>query len=416
MVRLAVDLYGTRIGWLSGDSWRTADFEADDSGINQFGFGSAIMSFSIPLLPSYPPKRASSRRAFFVELLPEGSNLEWLLRGTGIAESDPLAILSRFGRDVAGAVEIWNPTDPGEPRIPSYEPISDAAIAEMLANPPAARLGNDVLRGATSLAGVQSKIVLAHTSDGWAQAIDGYPTTHILKPRSTDDRFRHVIDAEAYGCKLAHHIGLIDYHTSIERFGDFDALVIERFDRDRSVIGGRIHQEDFNQVLGLTGNQKYQTYPGGATLKQVAKALDENGMKSSLTQLARQLTFAAALGVLDMHAKNLGILHLPDGSARLAPAYDLLPDFWLPGNDQLFAMKIDGAEHVAEITRANLENEVRSWRDPAAVHVVSETLDQLREAVAVVEPPAALPFDIAPVVQSRVNRLIDGNSAGRADR
>ena len=47
-MRLAVDLYGTRVGALEGDA-RTFDFTPSEEGIDRFGMNSRVLSVSIPL-------------------------------------------------------------------------------------------------------------------------------------------------------------------------------------------------------------------------------------------------------------------------------------------------------------------------------------------------------------------------------
>ena len=85
--------------------------------------------------------------------------------------------------DVAGALQIWDPQVPGEPRAPRYEPVGQGDVARMLTAVSEEPLGNKPIGGKTSLAGVQDKIVLARTSDdGWSRVVDGAPSTHVLKP------------------------------------------------------------------------------------------------------------------------------------------------------------------------------------------------------------------------------------------
>ncbi|HMS36127.1 MAG TPA: HipA domain-containing protein [Arachnia sp.] len=75
-------------------------------------------------------------------------------------------------------------------------------------------------------------------------------------------------------------------------FDDVPALVVERF--DRTANGSRVHVEDFAQVLGVTGNQKYQRYGGRVTLARVAEVLRQND-PSSLAALARMVVAAVAI-------------------------------------------------------------------------------------------------------------------------
>ena len=76
-------------------------------------------------------------------------------------------------------------------------------------------------------------------------------------------------------------------------------------------------------------------------------------------------TLAVAVGNLDMHAKNISLLHRPDGSMTLAPAYDTVPQVHQP-NDGELALAVDHVYRHRAITRANLIAEGHSWGLDAA--------------------------------------------------
>ena len=63
--------------------------------------------------------RAARRRNFFAELLPEGTALDNLAAEIRVSTDDTIALLARFGHDVAGAIQIYDPEGPGEPRTPA---------------------------------------------------------------------------------------------------------------------------------------------------------------------------------------------------------------------------------------------------------------------------------------------------------
>src|SRR5579859_3650687 len=245
MADLVVELYGTRVGALTG-TWRTFDFLPDPAAVTRFGIDSPILSVAIPLTAVPTRARKERRRNFFQELLPEGRMLTRLAQQARLAENDVIGLLRAYGRDVAGALQIWDPEVPGEPKQPAVEPLSGAGVAAMLEHVQDNPLGNKPTGGKTSLAGVQDKIVLARTQSGWNRAIDGWPSTHILKPESRD--YPTSIYDEEFGARVARATGLTSFATWIEEFEGVPAVVIERYDRSPEAPEGRIHQEDFNQV------------------------------------------------------------------------------------------------------------------------------------------------------------------------
>lgn len=68
--------------------------------------------------------------------------------------------------------------------------------------------------------------MLARTTDGWNGVVDGYPSTHILKPESRD--YPTAIYDEEYGARFARATGLSAFPTWIEDFDSAPAVVIER--------------------------------------------------------------------------------------------------------------------------------------------------------------------------------------------
>jgi serine/threonine-protein kinase HipA len=131
MPELFVDIYGTQVGCLSG-SWRAFDINIDPAAVIKFGLDRAILSVAIPLTAVTVAARKERRQNFFRELLPEGRMLSRLAQESGLEEYDVIGLLRNFGRDLAGALQIWDPDATGEPRQPALEPLSITGVARML--------------------------------------------------------------------------------------------------------------------------------------------------------------------------------------------------------------------------------------------------------------------------------------------
>jgi serine/threonine-protein kinase HipA len=371
MADLVVELYGTPAGVLTG-TWRTFDFLPDAAVVTRFGIDSPILSVAIPLTVVAVRSRKDRRQNFFRELLPEGRMLTRLAQQAGLAEQDVIGLLRAYGRDVAGALQIWDPAVPGEPKQPALEPLSSTEVARMLEHVQDNPLGNKPSGGKTSLAGVQDKIVLARTGGGWNRVIDGWPSSHILKPESRD--YPTSIYDEEFGARFARAAGLTSFPTWIEEFAGVAAVVIERYDRSPAAPQGRIHQEDFNQVLGAAGNQKYQKYGGKVSLERIARVFSAVGDRDSLERLFKLVVVSVSVGNLDMHAKNLSLLHLPDGAMVLSPAYDIVPQAHQPSDGEV-ALAVGGEYRHAAITMNHLVAEGRVWglAEPADLAVETVT-------------------------------------------
>ena len=403
MSELRVEMHGELIGRLvgSGDSF---DFVASRDAIRAHGLGSVVLSVAVPLLPRASPRSKELRKNFFSELLPEGAARTRLADEARVPNGDTCGMLRAYGRDVAGALQIWDPADPVEPLQPGIEMLDERGVERMLREVAISPLGNKPRRGKTSLNGVQSKIVLVKTPDGWARALDGYPSTHIVKPIVA--QHPTMIFDEEYGSRFARGLGLAVFDTHLSRFNDTFALVVTRYDRDDTATDGRIHQEDFNQVLGLSGDQKYETY-GGRGLRDIAKQLSDNDRQS----LLRMTTLSVALGNLDMHAKNVSLLHRMDGSTCLAPMYDVVPQAH-QDNDGELAFRVDGEFAHRLVTRHHLIIEGASWGLRYASILVDSALADIRRIAAQERPDAGA----HPNLQYDVLGFTDNLLAGRATR
>jgi serine/threonine-protein kinase HipA len=408
MADLVVELYGTRAGVLRG-TWRTFDFVPDLAAVVKFGIDSPILSAAIPLAVVPVRSRKGRRQSFFRELLPEGRMLTRLAQQSGVAEQDVVGLLRAYGRDVAGALQIWDPDVPGEPKQPALEPLSSAGVAGMLEHVQDNPLGNRPVGGKTSLAGVQDKIVLARVGSGWNRVIDGWPSTHILKPESRD--YPTSIYDEEFGARFARAAGLTFFPTWIEEFEGVPALVIERYDRSPDAPQGRIHQEDFNQVLGATGNQKYQKYGGKVSLERVARVFSALGDSDSLDRLFKLVVVSVAVGNLDMHAKNISLLHLPDGSMTLSPAYDVVPQAHQP-NDGEVALAVGGEYRHAAITIGHLVAEGRAWGLATAADLAEEALAVVLRLASMETPHNRAYSGLTGDIAGFASNLLAGRAAG----
>ncbi|MGO1256986.1 type II toxin-antitoxin system HipA family toxin, partial [Microbacterium gubbeenense] len=404
-MRLQVELYGTPVGELEGEP-RTFDFTPSTEAIEKFGDNSSVLSVAVPLTRRQRRDRAPRRRIWFEELLPEGDQYDHMLARAGLRRGDTLRFLARYGRDVAGALQVWDLDDPSEPRVPSAQPVSDTEIRQLLDDPIGAPLGNAPSTGRTSLGGVQPKIVLARTSEGWSQALGGFPSTHILKPQ-LDGGLASVIYDEEYGARVARRLGVMTYSTLIEDFDGLPTLVIERYDRHD---GARIHQEDFNQALGASGIEKYQEYGGAVTLGRIAATLDAYAARPDVRLFARSLILAVAIGNLDMHAKNVSLLHPADGSTHLAPAYDIVPQ--AHRSDGRLALAIAKEYRHSAITRTHLVDEIASWGVRDATAYVTQALEEIDDIVTTEDPLDGAHADLHRDIRRFTRNLLESREVG----
>lgn len=409
MADLRVELYGRLVGHLVGTSSRTFDFRTDRSVLEHWAPGSTVLSESVPLSLVENRARAARRRNYFAELLPEGRVLSDLAARARLGETDVVGLLARYGRDVAGAVELYDLDAPGEPRTPRATPLPDEQVGALLRDTLGMPLGNSPYSGKSSLAGVQDKIVLALVDDVWHQVHDGYPSTHILKPHSTANPT--IIYDEEYATRIAARLGLTHGTPRLHEFDGRTALVIERFDRSPDAPRGRLHQEDMNQALGARGDEKYQEIGGKVSLVRIAQVLRRAAGPTAVDQLLRYVTLTVAVGNLDMHAKNVSMLHLPDGSARVAPMYDVVPLRHQPTDGRL-ALAVNGVYVHSAVTARDLVTEGEAWGSRAASDVVRSTLDAVASVVASEAPDSRAQPGLRDEILGFTRNLLAGRPTG----
>ena len=417
MSSLNVELYGALLGSLiqKGHDLR---FKVSPSAIDRYSVASTIMSLAVPLNLEYTAKQKKRNANFFSELLPEGRNLRWLLLSLPLEEQNTFGLLRKYGRDSAGALMLYDPNDPVSARKPKAEKVNAQQIRYLLEHMPEEPLANSPVSGKTSLGGVQGKILLAKKNQDWCRVHYGYPSTHILKPKVPE--YPTMIYDEAFCMMLAQKIGLTPHPVWIENFDGADALVIERYDRDKTMTGGRIHQEDFNQALGARGNQKYQEVGGKVSAKRIAEVLTRFGSEEDVQAFAFQLVFAVAIGNLDLHAKNVSVFHFPDATIKLAPTYDQVP-LRHQNTDGKLALALDGEYVHANISLKHIVTELLSWKcarfssEQSARAFIESCLESCRctlEELALVD--GAHP-SLKEMIETFIMNLLSGKPAGKLD-
>lgn len=254
---------------------------------------------------------------------------------------------------------------------------------------------------------MQEKLLLARGAKGWALPRDGVPSTHIVKPRHR--LLGGTIANEAICMRVARHLGIPVATIEITSFDGVEALVIERFDRRRDGDRvERVHQEDLCQAHGLEPERKYEA-AGGPSLRRCARTIsDWSPTRRSIEQLRDLTTLNVLLGNADAHAKNVGLLHGPEGSIALAPAYDLMSTTFYPAVSTRAAMHVNGTADIDQIAVADLIAEAASWGLPRAHTPPSGSMNSSRPHPAAVTAAAdeiAAPDGLIEHLMARARRL-----------
>jgi len=136
---------------------------------------------------------------------------------------------------------------------------------------------------------------------------------------------------------------------------------------------------------------------------------------NSLERLFKLMVLSAAAGNLDMHAKNLSLLHPTDGSMTLSPAYDVVPQAHLP-NDGEVGLAIGGEYRHAAITMAHLMAEGHAWGLSGAADLAEETLVLVRQLAGTETPHPRAYARLAKEITGFADNLLAGRAIGAGGR
>lgn len=340
--RAIVLLHETEVGILerSGESSR---FEPSEKWAEQPAGTRPVLGQQFEEDPFAAHGNRYGAPGWFEHLLPEvGGPLRGAIASSlELAPGRSFALLLALGEDLPGAVRVRAVQDGLLPTVARRE----RAEAEPTTSE------NLPLR--ISLAGLQFKISARLGQRGIALPAQGEEGDWILK--FADQRFATLPRNEFLTMFWAAKAGLdvpdirlvaTDSVPGLEAIGPAvgdEAFAIRRYDRSGT---GRIHQEDFAQVLGIApGDSKYTATNADTILKVVSTIAPADA-----NELIRRLVFSVMCGNDDGHAKNWSLCYPDRVHPRLSPAYDLVSTVeYFPNNTM--SLKLAGARRFDQVDR-----------------------------------------------------------------
>lgn len=384
---LDVWLYGTHLATVSERREGRLELTWTGAATDRWGVGAGVLSAMLRIGTDPPPPLVT---AYLDGLLPEGNARVNAAFGAGVAPDDTYALVRAYGRDTPGAAIFVPSGSPDPSREGRLLPLAPADVAHRVRladvrHPAAPGRGTD----SSTLPGMVPKITLHRDGRQWFACVDGAASTWILKRGdSPGSPLADVIDTEVACLDLARTIGLTSIEAEIVDFGDVRAIAVSRYDRDASVPGHRIHQEDLAQALGLNTQDPNRKFQWGSSIPSLGRAADvlllDGGDPDDLLRL---VTFSFLVGNTDLHAKNISFLRHPDGRVELSPAYDIAMHLHHPRSTRRFALDLAGRHLMDELTVRDVIAEGRRWRlsEARATRVVGATVEAVQEALARVD-------------------------------
>jgi serine/threonine-protein kinase HipA len=214
----------------------------------------------------------------------------------------------------APAPSWWCPPVTEPPAVVAEaEPIDDDALATLLRALPDRPLGDDD-EVRVSLAGQQSKLLLARRADGrWLRPLAGTPSTHILKP--ADQRYPDAAANEVLCLRLARGLGLTRSTPNCwtwtgSRWSSSPATTGVSETAGRAAPpGGRLPGAGRRRRPSRCG--KYQGARRPRLRRGRAPARRPQRRPGPDGRLLEVATFTVAIGNADAHGKNLSLLLPP---------------------------------------------------------------------------------------------------------
>lgn len=307
---------------------------------------------------------------FFDNLVSEGWLEQAQSRLLGRREVTRFELLLAFGFDCAGAVSIVDPepSDLSETMLDLDDPKEMA-----------------VLTSRASLSGVQPKLAVVAEGGIYRPARINELSTHIAKfPSSNhpDLTLNEYLTTLAFKALLPDD-EIVDLGIEeVKGLGE-PALLIKRFDRAPE---GRLHFEEFNQLLGRSSRTKYD----GAHKDMADFILGTDGcLPTQAYLLYRRILAGLLLGNTDMHLKNFAMFHTSAG-LRLTPSYDQVAASLY--NYKTLALKIAGSKDhpIGDLKGRHLTLLGEEFGlSPAAINMAAQGLEKHIEAAkdAIQEAP-----------------------------
>jgi serine/threonine-protein kinase HipA len=264
---------------------------------------------------------------FFAGLLPEGRRLSALINKIKTSQDDLFSLFAAVGTDCIGDIYVDDPLRSVFRAPPKLSAVNFYSYFEELIDPGSAMLDTQ------SLAGVQEKISASMIS--FPLNIAKKNEAYILKLNPADKN--NLIQNELHCLELAKKCGFTVAKAKLVLDKDKNSgLLIERFDRTSHK---KLHQEDACQFLNRYPADKYRI-----SINQIADALMQitNAPQLEILHLLRQYAFSYLICNGDLHAKNISLQTLEDGTITLTPLYDLICTAIY--GDFRMALKMDGRD------------------------------------------------------------------------
>lgn len=287
------------------------------------------------------------------------------------ADIQELEYLLNGPDDGAGNLSFGRTVTPPAPRRPFNRTHQLGALVEAAEKlEQDGRLPHEVLEAlepGTSMGGARPKVTVADAGKLWLAKL----------PEKAD---RHNMQRIEYATlELARAAGLRVCGTRLERVGERDALMLERFDREWNPDANAYWR--YGLVSGLTVIDAEDGYLGRDrwSYPLLADELRRWSAKSNddRRELFLRMVFNAMLTNNDDHPRNHALLHTK-GGWRLSPAYDIVPVAMVSVERRDLALEVGRFGRAASLYNIMSQCEAFGLTKEQAQALIERMLDVVR--------------------------------------
>lgn len=253
-------------------------------------------------------------------------------RRFGSPGPDEIDYLLESPEDRAGALAFGRRANPPVPHrkynqtmdLARLQELAYAIVAdEELPKHADAEQADELVRVGTSMGGARPKVVVEDADGLW-----------IAKLNRKDDKWNHA-RVERATLELARVCGLQTAESKLTTIGDRDALLVKRFDRQKTK-SGYCRARMLSALTLLRAEElpddRWSYVLLAEELRRISSQPKEDG-----PELFRRMCFNALISNTDDHPRNHAVLAI-DNEWKLSPAYDLLPDTPLSIEERFLAL------------------------------------------------------------------------------
>jgi serine/threonine-protein kinase HipA len=241
---------------------------------------------------------------------------------TGRTQLGEIDYLLHSPDDRAGALGFGLNPDPPAPRrkfnqtmdLARLQELADLIIAdEDLPDCPEAEQAQKLMGGnGTSMGGARPKAVVEDESDLW-----------VAKLRHREDKWNDARVEHAM-LMLARECGLQVAESKVVTIGEHDAVLIKRFDREKTTAGYR-RGSMLSALTLLRSDESYQDREKWSYVLLVEELRRISSQpRTDAPELFRRMVFNALISNIDDHPRNHAVIAM-NKDWKLSPAYDLTP-------------------------------------------------------------------------------------------